>query len=58
MDIFTNLDRKIAFNAGIVILTTSILNKYIDKIKKKFNNSQFVNTIRTDTDHLIEPNSF
>jgi hypothetical protein len=34
---FTNLDRKIAFNAGVFILTTTVLNQYIllieDKVK-------------------------
>jgi len=29
------LDRKIAFSAGIFILTTSILNKYIETTKTK-----------------------
>jgi len=32
---FTDLDRKIAFSAGIIILTTTILNKYIEYIKAK-----------------------
>jgi hypothetical protein len=32
---FTNLDRKIAFSAGIIILTTTMLNKYIEYIKAK-----------------------
>ena len=32
---FTELDRKIAFSAGIFILTTSILNKYIETTKTK-----------------------
>ena len=40
---FNNLDRKIAFNAGLFILTTSILNNYVDVIK------QFVN-------HIFTPN--
>ncbi len=26
---FTNLDRKIAFSAGVFILTTTVLNKYL-----------------------------
>jgi hypothetical protein len=29
---FTNLDRKIAFNAGMLILTTSIITNYRDMI--------------------------
>jgi hypothetical protein len=39
LDNFTDLDRKIAFSAGIFILTTSALNKYLiyfkDKISEK-----------------------
>jgi len=35
---FTDLDRKIAFNAGLFILTTTALNKYLveaqEKVKK------------------------
>jgi len=31
---FTDLDRKIAFSAGIFILTTTTLNEYLDDIKK------------------------
>ena len=31
---FTDLDRKIAFSAGLFILTTTILNNYVDEIKK------------------------
>ena len=30
---FTDLDRKIAFSAGVFILTTTALNKYLDYIK-------------------------
>jgi hypothetical protein len=41
LDNFTDLDRKIAFSAGIFILTTSALNKYLiyfkDKISEKYN---------------------
>ena len=37
---FTDLDRKIAFSAGVFILTTTALNKYLvdfkDKIKQLF----------------------
>jgi len=32
---FTNLDRKIAFNAGAFILTTTILNQYLSYFKDK-----------------------
>jgi len=53
IDNFTNLDRKIAFNAGIFILTTTVLNKYIDYIKKKFNNNPIVDDIRSDIDYLL-----
>jgi hypothetical protein len=38
---FTELDRKIAFSAGLFILTTTALNQYLndakEKIKKYFN---------------------
>jgi hypothetical protein len=38
IDKFTDLDRKIAFNAGLFILTTTALNKYLleaqEKVKK------------------------
>ena len=30
---FTDLDRKISFTAGVFILTTSALNKYVNYIK-------------------------
>ena len=32
---FTNLDRKIAFSAGMFIITTTALNKYLTNIKDK-----------------------
>ena len=32
---FTDLDRKIAFSAGVFILTTTVLNKYLILIKDK-----------------------
>ena len=32
---FTDLDRKIAFSAGLFILTTTVLNRYIDDITTK-----------------------
>jgi hypothetical protein len=35
IDTFTNLDRKIAFSAGVFILTTTILNNYIEYAKQK-----------------------
>jgi hypothetical protein len=31
---FTNLDRKIAFSAGLFMITTTFLNKYIELIKE------------------------
>jgi hypothetical protein len=40
---FNDLDRKIAFSAGLFILTTSVLNNYVNEIK------QFVN-------HTFTPN--
>lgn len=30
---FTDLDRKIAFSAGLFILTTTALNQYVEQIK-------------------------
>jgi hypothetical protein len=30
---FTDLDRKIAFSAGVFILTTTALNQYIEQVK-------------------------
>lgn len=32
---FTNLDRKIAFSAGLFILTTTALNQYLEFFKNK-----------------------
>jgi len=32
---FTELDRKIAFSAGLFILTTTTLNKYLELVKEK-----------------------
>ena len=32
---FTDLDRKIAFSAGVFILTTTALNKYLDDVKTR-----------------------
>ena len=32
---FTELDRKISFAAGLFILTTTILNTYVNEIKQK-----------------------
>jgi len=32
---FTDLDRKIAFNAGLIILTTTALNQYVINFKEK-----------------------
>ena len=35
---FTTLDRKIAFSAGLFILTTTVINQYTDDIKNKVGN--------------------
>ena len=35
---FTDLDRKIAFSAGLFILTTTALNKYLEQIKTLISN--------------------
>jgi hypothetical protein len=45
IDKFTNLDRKIAFSAGLFILTTTALNKYILDIKDKLGNIFKTNSI-------------
>ena len=36
IDTFTNLDRKIAFSAGVFILTTTALHQYLLDVKNKF----------------------
>jgi len=36
---FTDLDRKIAFSAGVFVLTTTALNTYIEKFKEFVKNS-------------------
>ena len=46
LDDFTSLDRKIIYNAGIIILTTTILNQYIADIKQKIQESKFVINIK------------
>jgi membrane-associated phospholipid phosphatase len=33
--VFTNLDRKIAFNAGLLVLSTTIINKYMLELKDR-----------------------
>ena len=43
---FTNLDRKIAFNAGVFIFTTTVLQKYIPYITNKIQNNKYVNNIK------------
>jgi len=35
LDKFTNLDRKIAFSAGVFILTTTVLNNYLTTFTNK-----------------------
>ena len=37
-DKFNDLDRKIAFSAGLFILTTSIMNNYVNELNKFINN--------------------
>ena len=36
---FTELDRKIAFSAGVFILTTTALNQYLDQFKEIVKNT-------------------
>jgi hypothetical protein len=38
VDKFTDLDRKIAFSAGVFILTTTALNNYLVEAQKKIKN--------------------
>lgn len=38
VDKFTDLDRKIAFSAGMFIITTTALNQYLVDIKQKVKN--------------------
>jgi hypothetical protein len=35
---FTDLDRKIAFTAGVFILTTTALNQYVEQLKSSVKN--------------------
>ena len=41
---FTDLDRKIAFSAGVFILTTTFLNQYVEEVKSILQNI-YKNTI-------------
>lgn len=54
---FTNLDRKIAFSAGIIILTTTMLNKYIEYIKAKVKqvNEKLKDQLNPLTQPLTQP---
>jgi hypothetical protein len=36
---FTNLDRKIAFSSGLLILTTTVLNQYLVDTTEKIKNT-------------------
>ena len=53
LEVFTNLDRKIAFNSGVFILTTTILNRHISIITTKFNENKYVNIVRDSIDNFI-----
>ena len=33
--IFTSLDRKIAFSAGLIVLNTTVIREYLDYVKSK-----------------------
>ena len=35
IDTFTDLDRKVAFSAGIFIITTTVINQYINMLNNK-----------------------
>jgi hypothetical protein len=44
---FTDLDRKIAFSAGVFILTTTILYQYLIQIREKVKNVFNINNNQT-----------
>lgn len=46
LDTFTNLDRKVAFSAGLFILTTTTLNTYLNTYLNDFKD-KVKNTIST-----------
>jgi hypothetical protein len=50
---FTHLDRKIAFNAGILIFTTTVLQSYIPYITDKIKKNKIVNYIKTSSNKLL-----
>ena len=58
IDIFTNLDRKIAFNSGMFILTTTILKNYIHDIKSRLEHTSYFTNIKNSIDNVIKPNLY
>jgi hypothetical protein len=53
VDTFTHLDRKIAFNAGILIFTTTVLQSYIPYITNTVNKNKYVNYIKTEINKIL-----
>ena len=50
---FTNLDRKIAFHSGVFILTATLLQQYINDIKSKVQENDYINKIKNITHQSI-----
>lgn len=58
---FTELDRKIAFNAGLFIITTTFIKNYLDSAKNKLLsliNNNINNNININNDDNVNSNSF
>jgi vacuolar-type H+-ATPase subunit I/STV1 len=55
---FTNLDRKIAFHSGVFILTATLLQQYINDIKLKVQENDYINNIKNITDQSISKISY
>jgi hypothetical protein len=53
LDTFTYLDRKIAFNAGILLFTTTVLQSYIPYITNTVNKNKYVNYIKTEINKIL-----
>ena len=52
-DTFTNLDRRIAFNAGILIFTTTVLQSYIPYFTNTIKENKYVNYVKTDINKIL-----
>jgi hypothetical protein len=53
IDTFTQLDRKIAFNAGILIFITTVLQSYIPYIINKVKENKYINYIKSDINKIL-----